>query len=79
MDAETGSALQQLADTKLSGRLRDRVEAMRRIGEGWREIATALSAETGLSIGKSTLHRWAEEGSWDVNPTATAGTDRRAS
>lgn len=72
MDEETGSALQQLADTKLGGRLRERVEAMRHRGAdaGWREIAAELSEETGLSIGKSTLHRWAEEAGWDVNPVA---------
>jgi hypothetical protein len=76
MDEETGSALQQLADTKLDGRLRERVEAHRRKGDGWREIAVALSEETRLGIAKSTLHRWAEEGGWDVNP---AGADRAAS
>jgi hypothetical protein len=73
MDAETGSAKQQLADTRLNGRLRERVEAHRHNGDGWREIAVALSEETRLRIAKSTLHRWAEEGGWDVNP---AGADK---
>ena len=81
MDEETGSALQQLADDRLNGRLRDHVEQLRRDGGdgrpmGWREIATKLSEKTRLGIGKSTLHRWAEEGGWDVGPV---GSDRQAS
>lgn len=81
MDEETGSALQQLADDRLNGELRDWVEQLRRDGAdgkpmGWRDIATLVSAKTRLGVAKSTLHRWAEEGDWDVNP---AGSDRQAS
>lgn len=70
MNVGTGSALQQLADDRLQGRLRERVEELRRAGKPWREVAATVSEEAGLGIATSTLHTWAAWGGWDVDAPA---------
>lgn len=66
MDEQTGTALQQLVDLRLDGRLQDRVEALRKDEQGWRKVAAAISAEARLSVGYETLRNWARAGEWNV-------------
>lgn len=66
MDEQTGTALQQLVDLRLDGRLQDRVEALRKDEQGWRKVATAISDAAGLSVGYETLRNWARAGDWNV-------------
>lgn len=66
MDDEGATALQQLADDRLNGQLRSRVEQLRSEGLGWRPVAAKISEETRLGIGYETLRGWAERGGWAV-------------
>jgi len=66
MDEQSGTALQQLVDLRLGGRLQDRVETLRRDEQGWRKVAAAISDEAGLRVGYESLRNWARSGDWDV-------------
>jgi hypothetical protein len=73
MDDEGATALQQLADDRLGGRLRERVEELRAAGLGWRPVAVQIAEETRLGVGYETVRNWAERGGWNVDkPTSRA-------
>lgn len=64
-----GTYHQRLVDTKMGGRLRERVEELR-TQPGvvpWRDLAVIISRESGESVGFETLRRWAKDSGWRVN------------
>lgn len=74
MDDEGATALQQLADDRLDGRLRELVEELRSQKLGWRPVAAHVSEKARLGIGYETLRGWAERGGWAVDKPSEQAT-----
>ena len=69
---ETPSPLMQLADERLGGKLRDRVEELRSSGQGWRPVAETINREARLSITHEALRQWAIRNGWIVEQVGAA-------
>lgn len=75
MGERVESAMQQLANERMRGKLRDRVEHLRMAdGRSWREVREVIAAEANLpTVTHESIRQWAIRSGWDVS-----GADERA-